>query len=222
MAFSHAARKAAVVSAVVWLGCGGASPHDLQVMSYAPRGALEHAAPVEIKFDKPVVDAALVGTPIAPGTVTIAPAAGKAIQWKGHWQDRQTLTLEPTGPLAGSTRYHVALAGELARRTAGFQFELVNRPLAVEGLWGVEIDSLATDAALPLSFNQPVRPLDAAAHCRMVHSPAPAPPGAPAGIDLALTVHGTGTAPAEPATQVSLRPAQPLTPGAAYTLTCDG
>src|ERR1041384_108405 len=140
--------------------CGGSPHHDLRVMSYTPQGSIEHAASVEIKFDQPVVDEAMVGKPVEPGSVTIAPA----ITWKGFWRDRQTLTVDPTAPLLPSTRYHVALSGDLASRTKGFGFAFVHMPLGVEGVLGVDPQALTPDAAMPLSFNQPVRPADAAAH----------------------------------------------------------
>jgi len=205
MVSSIAARVAAgvLVLAMAFGGCGGSPHHDLQVMSYTPQGPIDKVGPVEIKFDKPVVDEAMVGKPAEPGAVAITPATA----WKGFWQDRQTLTIEPTAPLAASTRYRVALSGELAHRTAGFQFEFVHRPLTVEGVWGVEADALAPADALPLSFNQPVMPSDAAAHCKLTGGKA----------DIAFATHDTA---AEPT--VALVPATPLAPGAAYTLTCAG
>jgi uncharacterized protein YfaS (alpha-2-macroglobulin family) len=205
MSSSIAARVAAgvLVFAMASGGCGGGTPHDLQVMSYSPQGPVDRPGPVEIKFDKPVVDEAMVGKPAAPGTVAITPAT----EWKGFWHDRQTLTIEPTAPLAASTRYRVALSGELAHRTAGFGFEFVHRPLAVEGVWGVEADELAPAAALPLSFNQPVVPAEVARRCKLTGDHA----------DVAFTTRDTAAAPT-----VTLMPASPLVPGAAYTLTCAG
>lgn len=205
MSSSIAARVAAgvLVLAMAFGGCGGGTHHDLQVMSYTPQGPVDKPGPVEIKFDKPVVDEAMVGKPAEPGAVAITPATA----WKGFWHDRQTLTIEPTTPLAASTRYRVALSGELAHRTAGFQFEFIHQPLTVEGVWGVEADALAPAAALPLSFNQPVVPADAAKHCKLAGDKA----------DVALATHDTA---AEPT--VALIPATPLVPGASYTLTCAG
>ncbi|HET9623236.1 MAG TPA: MG2 domain-containing protein [Kofleriaceae bacterium] len=179
-------------------------------MSYAPRGAIERAVPLEIKFDKPVVDEDRVGKPADPDAVTITPA----VAWKGFWQDRQTLTIEATAPLASSTRYSIALAGDLARRTSGFHFEVVHRPLAVEGVWGVNTSELALDAAIPLSFNQPVRPADAAAHCRLVGGQANYGE-ASTYPDIALVSRVSA-----PGSQIPLVPAEPLVAGHQYTLTC--
>ena len=145
-------------------GCGGSKKGDVQVMSFAPQGPVDKAEAVEIRFDKPVVGESMVGQPADPGTVRVEPA----FAWKGFWQDRQTLSLSPTESLAPSTRYKVSLAGELGKRTSGFTFSFVHRPLAVEGVWGVEAMSLAPEGKLPLSFNQPVLAADAAAHCALV------------------------------------------------------
>ncbi|MBL9019038.1 MAG: hypothetical protein JNL83_32925 [Myxococcales bacterium] len=187
------------------LGCGGSKKGDVQVMSFAPQGPVDRAEAVEIRFDKPVVGEAMVGQPAAPGTVRVEPA----FAWKGFWQDRQTLAIEPTEALAPSTRYKVSLAGELGNRTSGFQFSFVHRPLAVEGVWGVDAMSLAPDGKVPLSFNQPVLAADAAAHCALVG----------AGGPIALkTPFGDATS----APSIALEPAHALSPGASYTLVCDG
>src|SRR4051812_17552288 len=89
--------------------CGSHPPRDLKVMSYTPQGAIDKAGPVEIRFDKPAVGEDMVGKAAAPNAVTISPA----VPWRGFWQDRQTLVIEPTEKLAPSTRYEVALAGDL-------------------------------------------------------------------------------------------------------------
>lgn len=188
--------------------CGGGPHRDLQVMSYTPQGPIDRASPIEIKFDRPAVSEALIGKPAAPGSVVIAPAIG----WNGYWRDRQTLVIEPTAPLAASTRYRVALSGELASRTAGFELSFVHRPLVAEGIPGVDGNALVPDAALPLAFNQPVVPADAAAHCKLV--------GAPGGTaDIALGVREPG---ANAASAIALVPATALVAGGAYTLTCAG
>src|SRR5450755_4587705 len=106
---------------VVGLSCGGNPRRDLKVMSYAPQGAVDKAQPVEIRFDKPVVEAAMVGAPADASTVRISPA----IAWKGYWHDRQTLVIESTEALAASTRYQITLAGDLGTRTEGFAFSFV-------------------------------------------------------------------------------------------------
>ncbi len=177
--------------------CGSSTPHDLQVMSYSPQGAVDKVQPVEIRFDKPVVGDDMIGKPAAPTSVTIAPS----IAWKGYWQDRQTLVIEPIDALAPSTRYEVSLAGELGKRTSEFTFSFVHEPLAVEGIWGVDADALAPDGDVPLSFNQKVLPKDAAEHCKLG--------------DIALVAKST-----EPAMNIALHPATKLEPGAAYTLAC--
>lgn len=187
------------------LGCGGGKKGDLQVMSYAPQGAVDKAEAVEIKFDQPVVAEAMVGKAADPATLRIEPA----FAWKGFWQDRQTLSIEPTEALSPSTRYKVALAGELGSRTSGFQFSFVHRPLAVEGVWGVDASSLAPAGKLPLSFNQPVLAADVAQHCKLL--------GLTGAIGL-KTPFGN----AESGANVTLEPAQQLLAGAAYTLTCEG
>jgi uncharacterized protein YfaS (alpha-2-macroglobulin family) len=186
---------------VLLAACGSSTPHDLQVMSFSPTGDVDKVQPVEIHFDKPVVSEAEVGKPASPGSVKVEPE----FPWKGYWHDRQTLVIEPTAPLAPSTRYDVSLAGELGKRTSEFTFSFVHEPLAVEGIWGVDIDQLPPDGDIPLSFNQAVAPEDAAKHCKLVGGTS----------DIALTAKA-----GEPSTQLALKPSAKLTPGAAYTLEC--
>lgn len=195
----------ALIAAAYGCGGGNAAKGDLQVMSYAPQGPVDKAEPVEIRFDKPVVDEAMVGKPADPTSVTIAPA----VAWKGYWQDRQTLSIEPTAPLAASTKYRVALAGDLGKRTAGFGFTFVHRPLAVEGVWGVDASALAPDGKVPLSFNQPVRLAEAAKHCKLTG----------ASGDVALLAPRDAK-PEDAEASVALAPATPLIPGASYSIVC--
>src|SRR5579862_995522 len=83
--------------ALVWVAaCGSNQPHDLQVMSYSPQGEVDKVQPVEIRFDKPVVGELEVGKPAPQTSVKVEPE----FPWKGYWQDRQTLVIEPTAPLA--------------------------------------------------------------------------------------------------------------------------
>ncbi|MGE0400680.1 MAG: alpha-2-macroglobulin [Kofleriaceae bacterium] len=188
--------------------CGGGqqpAKTDLQVMSYGPQGPVDKAEPVEIKFDKPVVAEAMVGKPADPLAVAISPS----VPWKGYWQDRQTLTIEPDG-LAPSMRYKVALQGELAKRTHGFEFAFVHRPLAVEGVWGVDPMSLAPDGELPLSFNQPVIAEDVAKHCKLVGAGGAAIALAPPSVSVDASAN------------VSLKPVSKLGAGEAYTVACEG
>ena len=189
------------------LSCGGATRgNDLQVLSFAPQGPIERDQPITIRFDKPVVPEQLVGKPADPSTVHVSPA----FAWTGHWQDQRTLVIDPKDKLAPSTRYEVSLAGELGKRAAGFRLAFVHRPLVVEGLWGeVDGDMLAPEGAIPLAFNQPVRPAEAAARCKLTGEQ----------DELALTV-SPGAAAGEPAAQITLRTARPLTQGAAYSLYC--
>lgn len=188
------------------LSCGGGARRDLQVMSFAPGGAIDKAEPISMKFDKPVVDEAMVGKPADPSSVSVSPA----VAWKGYWQDRATLVIDPTDPLAPSTRYTVSLAGALAARTDRFALSFVHRPLAVEGVWGIDRERLAANADLPISFNQPVRPVDVAKYCHLLgHAGSGkvalvAKPGAPASANVTMSL------------------AHALEPAAAYTLTCSG
>ena len=51
----------------LWLvGCGGSPHRELQVMSYTPQGSVDHAGSVGIRFDKPVVDDAMVASRSPP------------------------------------------------------------------------------------------------------------------------------------------------------------
>jgi uncharacterized protein YfaS (alpha-2-macroglobulin family) len=186
---------------VLWAACGSSTPHDLQVMSFSPQGDVDKVQPVEIHFDKPVVSESEVGKPAASTSVKVEPE----FPWKGYWQDRQTLVIEPTAALKPSTRYDVSLAGDLGKRTSDFTFSFVHEPLAVEGIWGVDIDRIPPDGEVPLSFNQAVDPADAAKHCKLVGDH----------TDIGLLAKG-----GEPSTQVALKPAAKLIPGNPYTLEC--
>jgi hypothetical protein len=179
--------RALALLLVAACGAQGGPRSDLRVVDF--RGT----TPIEIKFDRPV------GGPIEARITPDLPAHA----W---WSDVDTLEIEPTAPLQPSTRYEVALVGELGERTHHFHFSFVHRPLVVEGVWGVDPDALAPDGDMPLSFDQPVRARDAAAHCRLAGD-----------RTIALLAHDDATA-----TTISLAPAERLAPGSHYTLTCDG
>ena len=165
--------------------CGASSVRsELRVVDFHP---------IEITFDRPV------GGPIEARLSPDVPA-------RAWWRDDATLVIEPSVPLRPSTRYEVALTGDLGARTHGFHASFINRPLAVEGVWGVDADALAPDADIPLSFDQPVRARDAAAHCRLAGE-----------HPVALLARAEATS-----TTIALSPAQRLTAGERYTLTCDG
>jgi len=166
---------------------------DLRVVGFAPEAAMTSTSPIEIRFDQPV------GGPI---DARVTPA----FAYRSFWRDDATLVIEPLEPLALSTRYEVALAGELGARTHAFHFSFVHKPLTALGIWGADPDALAPDADLPLSFDQPVRARDAAAHCRLAGDHA-----------IALVAHDDATA-----ATIALAPAEQLAPGARYTLTCEG
>jgi hypothetical protein len=185
----------------VLAACGGGSARDLRVVSWSPDGAIDRAEPVEIRFDRAVVPEALVGAPAAVTSVVFSPP----IAWRGTWHDRQTLVVEPLSPLAASTRYRVTLAGELRARAGALAFSFVHQPLVVDGIWGADPAALAPDGDVPLSFDQPVLPEEAASHCVLV--------GAEGNIALSAMSHVA-------ACDIRLHPLHTLAPGAAYTLAC--
>lgn len=183
--------------------CGGGGVHnDVQVMSYSPKGTVDRAESVVIRFDKPVIPKVLVSKPVDPRDVAITPS----FTYKGYWQDQQTMVLDPDQQLTPSTRYQVALLGTLGERTGSFRFDFVHQPLAVEGIWGVDADLLDPTGDVPVSFNQPVTPAEAAAHCVLA---------SPTGT-IALGATGASAA----ATNLALKPSKPLAAGGRYTLTC--
>jgi hypothetical protein len=197
-------RMRVVLPLALAVGCGGhPSQHQLHVMSYGPQRPIDKAEPIEMRFDQPVVPAELVGSPALPTTIAVSPA----FPWKGYWQDRQTLIVEATGPLAPSTRYQVALAGDLGARTDRFSFSFVNRPLEVEGVWGIDANALPTDGDVPMSFNLPVHPKDVATHCKLAAGHA----------EIALVPTSE-----DDSTNISMHPLSKLAPGASYTLSCAG
>lgn len=186
-------------------GCGSGQHHDLAVTTFSPSRTAGATTPIEVSFDRPVIEDGEVGTAVDPETVTLTPA----VPWTGRWRDRYTLVIEPSEALRASTRYQVALAGALARRTGGFQFAFVHLPLEVEGLVaGADPDALSIDGAWRLGFNQDVAAADVAAHCSLV--------GTRGTIALAAVTPG------EAGTDVTMRPTQPLEPDAAYTVRCAG
>jgi hypothetical protein len=87
--------------------CGSPRPaRDLNVLSFAPTGDQATATPIEVRFDKPVIDEGEVGKPAASDVISLSPT----VPWKGYWQDRQTLIIEPQAPLAGFAPGPVASA----------------------------------------------------------------------------------------------------------------
>src|SRR5205085_12558245 len=118
----------------------------------SPPRTASAATPIEASSDQPVTEDVQVGTPVDAEMVTVTPA----VAWTGRWRDRHTLVIEPDEPLHASTRYEVALAGELARRTGGFHFTFVHEPLEVEGLAGADPEALPVDGAWKLGFRQKV------------------------------------------------------------------
>lgn len=184
------------------IGCGGEPTRsEVQVTSYTPQGSIDGAETITIRFDKPVVPDALVARDA--GAVYRAEPAFPA---KAYWHDTRTLVIDPER-LAPSTRYAVELVGELGAKSGNFQLAFVHGPIAVEGVFGVDPDLLAPDGELPVSFNQPVVPADAAQHCTLAGDEGP----------IALAPVSS-----EAATTITLKLGQRLQPGAAYTLTCEG
>ncbi|MBA2541843.1 MAG: Ig-like domain-containing protein, partial [Deltaproteobacteria bacterium] len=187
------------------LSCGGGgSPRsrELQVLSFAPSGVIEKAETIVIRFDEPVVDEGAVSKTVDQAVVKISPA----FAWNGFWQDQRTLVIDPTERLTPSTKYTVALQGELAKRTKNFELAFVHRPIAVEGVAGVDPEMISPDGELPLAFNVPVTAVEVAAHCKLAHSEG----------DVALV-----GIPGAAAQNVKVKPVAMLKRGGAYTLTCE-
>jgi uncharacterized protein YfaS (alpha-2-macroglobulin family) len=200
---------ATVGLATAALACGNSGQRDLAVTSYSPRDRADDASAIEITFDRPVVAAVQVGQPAGAGVVVLAPAA----DYRGHWRDRQTLVIEPSAPLRASTRYKVALAGDLEQRTSGFAFEFVHKPLVVEGVWGVDLDAIPLDGDLPIAFNQPVAAAEVAARCALVPRG-----GGDGGERIALVARDPGATDST----IQVRPAVALRADADVDLTCEG
>jgi uncharacterized protein YfaS (alpha-2-macroglobulin family) len=196
------------LAAALAVSCGSARPKrpkDLSVMSYSPTEAIDAAQSIEIQFDRPVIEVDQVGRPVDPGWISIAPA----FAWTGHWRDRQTMVIEPGVDLAGGTRYQVSLAGPLADRTDHFRFGFVHQPLAVDGVWGIDTESLPPEGPVPVAFNLPVKAKDAAAHCDLVG-------------DDGTHVTFTAAEPDKIDTTAQLVPKKRLGAGTGYLLRCEG
>ncbi len=86
----------AALAAVGLASCGSANRHDLTVTSYSPAEGAHHDQQIEVRFDRPVVSEGEVGGDVVPSMIVLEPA----VAWRGHWQDRQTLIIEPLAPLA--------------------------------------------------------------------------------------------------------------------------
>ena len=192
------------VTATLFGGCGSGQHTDLSVTTFSPSRTAGDATPIEVSFDRPVIEDVEVGTAVDPGTVTLTPA----VPWTGRWRDRHTLVIEPSEALRPSTRYQVKLAGELARRTGGFQFAFVHQPLEVEGLTGADPEALPVDGAWRIGFSQKVAAADAAGACSLV--------------GLRGTIGLTAVTPTEVATDISVKPSAALDADASYTLRCAG
>jgi uncharacterized protein YfaS (alpha-2-macroglobulin family) len=187
------------------LSCGGGGntrSRELQVMSFAPEGVVDRAETIVIRFDQPVVDETMVSKTADQTLVKVAPA----FAWNGFWQDQRTLVIDPTERLTPSTKYTVALQGELASRTKNFELSFVHRPIAVEGVAGVDPEMISPDGELPIAFNVPVTAVDVASHCKLTH----------ASGDVGLV-----GMPGAPAMNVKVTPVRNLERGGAYTLTCE-
>ncbi|HLU66552.1 MAG TPA: MG2 domain-containing protein [Kofleriaceae bacterium] len=188
-------------------GGGSAGPAELRVTSHTPAEArVDPSEPIQIQFAQPVVGEDQVGLPLAQVPATIAPA----VPLEAQWIDRQTLVITPGGELSPSTRYRVHLTGELGRRSGGFQLSFVNRPLEVEGVWGVALDRVPPRPTLPIHFNQPVRAGEVAKRCRLI-----GPPGSVPGL---FTVDD----PALVAEAIEVEAATDLSQGTDYQLRCEG
>lgn len=198
----------ALVAAGV-LACGGPNrgERDLVVTSFSPAEGDPGTGPIQIQFDRPVVDASQVGAALTEPPVDLEPAATV----RAHWSDRQTLVLAPQSALAPSTRYTVKLREPLRARTGGFTFSFVHQPLQVQGLFGVDVSRLPPRPELPLQFNQPVELTDVVEHCAVQP--------AAGGDKIALQLRDAGAA---AAAKVTVAPAAPLEQGKLYTLVCDG
>ncbi len=201
---SRSARYLPLLLAAATASCGTPPARDLHVLSYSPSGDQAAATPIEVRFDKPVIAEREVGKPAASDVVALSPA----VPWKGYWQDRQTLIVEPQAPLAESTQYSVRLGGGLDARTGGFTFSFTHRPLAVEGVWKVDVEAIAGDGELPITFNQSVRAADVLAHCALT--------AGTTAIPLALS--GVTTL----GKTIAVRPISPMQPGVAVALRCAG
>lgn len=199
---------AGVTAASLSLSCGGKSKKtaSLVVSSYSPSEESTGSEPIQLRFDQPVVGDDQVGETLTAAPVAVEPA----IQTTAYWLDRQTLVVTPTSELRPSTRYRVELTGDLGERTAGFSFSFVHEPLTVEGIWGVNPDSLPIAPTLPLSFNQPVEAQQVVEHCDLRKS------GADSAIRLLLADGATV------GDQIRVTPEQSLERDADYELTCDG
>ncbi|HVV88583.1 MAG TPA: Ig-like domain-containing protein [Kofleriaceae bacterium] len=202
MRVALAAVTAALLAAAA--GCGPGAHHDLAVTTFSPARTSDGRAPIEIRFDRPVVDETQVGTSVDDRSLTLAPAA----PWHGRWEDRQTLVVEPDGALAPSTRYTVKLAGALAQRTGGFGFTFVHQPLAVTGLVGADAERLPTAGPWTLGFSLPVQGKAVAKGCALR--------GARGAVAL------TTESPDEVGTEITVRPARALPADVDYRMTCSG
>lgn len=201
--------RAAVWAALVFVtatSCGGRSkpPADLVVTSHSPVDKGSHSEPLQVQFDQPVVGDDKVGELLTTAPVNIEPS----VEVTAHWLDRQTLVITPRAGLLPSTRYKVSLTGDLGKRTGGFSFSFVHEPLAVEGIWGPDLNQLPVEPTLPLHFNQPVAARDVIAHCKLQVK----------GDDKTIAlVPGEG---AEDSDKIPVKPAARLEQDRDYELTC--
>jgi len=152
------------------LGCGGPH-HTLHILSAAPTAQdhTQNAAPLHVKFDRPVADEDEVGKPLDAPPVRVLPQ----LALRAHFADRQTLILTPTAPLLPATRYQVVFIGDLAERlpNAERQFSFVHDPLHVVSLTGLEPTWVATQPTFELTFSHPVAVADVVRGCAFYTQP---------------------------------------------------
>jgi len=223
LATVFAASLAMTAALLLVTGCGGnearlASDGPVRVLSASPSDLTYFSAePIRIHFDRPVIASDAIGPVQGQLPVVVDPPT----TFDGRFVDRQTLVLAPTSALAASTRYRVRLIGELGDKTGGYSFEFTSMPLEIEGVWGVDLNTLPATPSLPLHFNQPVATSAVEKHCKF------STPASFETIATKATVKDAGKDSANldipnVGSVVNIAPATPLDLNHDYRLMCSG
>ncbi len=142
--------------------CGGTGPSEdealkVRIIEVSPEGRVESTQPIQVRFDKPVVDPERVGEVLGGELFVVSPV----VEGTYRFVDVDRLELRPDAPFASSTRYRVTVRPEavgLGRTLAGhrgFRFHT-----SLFALLGTTWQERGARARAALRFSHPVDPAE--------------------------------------------------------------
>ncbi|MBN2339888.1 MAG: hypothetical protein JXX29_12070 [Deltaproteobacteria bacterium] len=211
--FSVRALGALMIVTAAWclISCGAADGDkknaDLHVVSSSPEQTISNnREPFQLKFDKPVVDAAHVGKIEPEVPVSINPA----IPLEARWIDRHTLSVTPKKAYTASTRYEIEVLAPLADRISEQErtHAFVHDPIRFGSVSGLDVDAAPVNPQFTLRFSQAVNTKDVLAACAIYDS------------KTAKQIRLKTTASHRADTAIPVAPASQLKQGTAYAVRC--